>query len=221
MYTTQAQQKALDDALVVLADHHKIKKCHMRLKTYIKPKEATFQVVLDALALTPFYQAFLITTEFPAIYIFALKFQDKSLKTSHWNKISSLSSEILDTMETSSTLLILKTKMLNRQTRCHILDSQRSSLIPSCQRINTQVYGTILPKELTNQAMLESKAYQTYYAFASVEKASKPKYIQKKADSDISPKKKLVQATKRTRIKTLTKVAKSITPPFLTYSSGS
>ncbi|GKA25031.1 hypothetical protein Tco_0711064 [Tanacetum coccineum] len=63
MYTTQAQQKALDDALVALADHHKIKKCHMRLKTDIKPKEATFQVVLDALALTPFYQAFLITTE--------------------------------------------------------------------------------------------------------------------------------------------------------------
>nr|GEU35903.1 hypothetical protein [Tanacetum cinerariifolium] len=27
----------------------------------------------------------------------------------------------------------------------------------------TQVYGTILPKELTNQAMLESIAYKTYY----------------------------------------------------------
>ncbi|GJV42775.1 hypothetical protein Tco_1421215 [Tanacetum coccineum] len=41
----------------------------MRLKTDIKPKEATFQVVLDALALTPFYQAFLITAEVPAIYM--------------------------------------------------------------------------------------------------------------------------------------------------------
>ncbi|GJS27490.1 hypothetical protein Tco_0488110 [Tanacetum coccineum] len=36
------------------------------------------------------------------------------------------------------------------------------------------VYGTILPKELTNQAMLESKAYKTYYAFASGEKNPKP-----------------------------------------------
>ncbi|GJU69983.1 hypothetical protein Tco_1256242 [Tanacetum coccineum] len=36
---------------------------------------------------------------------------------------------------------------------------------------DTQVYGTILPKELTNQAMLESNAYKTYYAFASGEKA--------------------------------------------------
>ncbi|GKD94233.1 hypothetical protein Tco_1374070 [Tanacetum coccineum] len=74
---------------------------------------------------------------------------------------------------------------------------------------DTQVYGTILPKELTNQAMLESKDYQTYYAFASREKAPKPKYIQKKADSDTSPKKKTVQATKGTRLKSKDKVDKS------------
>ncbi|GKD97160.1 hypothetical protein Tco_1381057 [Tanacetum coccineum] len=60
----------------------------------------------------------------------------------------------------------------------------------------TQVYGTILLKELTNQAMLESKAYKTYYAFASGEKTPKPKYVQKKADPDTSPKKKPVQASK-------------------------
>ncbi|GJX86361.1 hypothetical protein Tco_0337135 [Tanacetum coccineum] len=41
----------------------------MRLKTDIKPKEATFQVVLDALALTPFYRACLITVDVPAIYM--------------------------------------------------------------------------------------------------------------------------------------------------------
>ncbi|GJU89150.1 hypothetical protein Tco_1301573 [Tanacetum coccineum] len=67
--TTQAQQKALDDALVAPVDHLEFGKCNMRLKTDIKLKEATFQVVLDALAFTPFYQAFLITTEVPAIYM--------------------------------------------------------------------------------------------------------------------------------------------------------
>ncbi|GKG36346.1 hypothetical protein Tco_0444024, partial [Tanacetum coccineum] len=50
MNSTQAQQKALDDALVAPADRFKYGKCNMRLKTYIKPKEATFQVVLGALA---------------------------------------------------------------------------------------------------------------------------------------------------------------------------
>ncbi|GJS89596.1 hypothetical protein Tco_0772232 [Tanacetum coccineum] len=56
--------------------------------------------------------------------------------------------------------------------------------------------------------MLESKAYQTYYAFASGEKAQKPKYIRKKADSDTSPKKKHVQATKAEQIKLATKRSK-------------
>ncbi|GJX30913.1 hypothetical protein Tco_0240768 [Tanacetum coccineum] len=69
MNTTQAQQKALDDALVALVDRLEFGKCNMRLKTDIKPIEATFQVVLDVLALAPFYQAFLIIAEVPAIYM--------------------------------------------------------------------------------------------------------------------------------------------------------
>ncbi|GJZ32729.1 hypothetical protein Tco_0578165 [Tanacetum coccineum] len=52
MNTTQAQQKALDDALVAPVDHLEFEKCNIRLKTDIKPKEATFQVMLDTLALT-------------------------------------------------------------------------------------------------------------------------------------------------------------------------
>nr|GEX34245.1 hypothetical protein [Tanacetum cinerariifolium] len=63
MNTTQAQQKALDDALVAPGDRLEFGKCNMRFKTNIKPKEATFQVVLDALAHTPFCQAFLITVD--------------------------------------------------------------------------------------------------------------------------------------------------------------
>ncbi|GJZ00269.1 retrovirus-related pol polyprotein from transposon TNT 1-94 [Tanacetum coccineum] len=61
--------KTLDDALVALADRLEFGKCNMRLKTDIKPKETTFQVVLDALALTSFYQEFLITADVPAIYM--------------------------------------------------------------------------------------------------------------------------------------------------------
>ncbi|GJT11032.1 hypothetical protein Tco_0858074 [Tanacetum coccineum] len=61
--------KSLDDALVAPTDRLEFGKCNMRLKIDIKPKEATFQVVLDAPAFTPFYQAFLITVEVPAIYM--------------------------------------------------------------------------------------------------------------------------------------------------------
>ncbi|GJU69978.1 hypothetical protein Tco_1256237 [Tanacetum coccineum] len=70
----------------------------------------------------------------------------------------------------------------------------------------TQVYGTILPKELTNQTMLESKAYQKYYAFASGKKAPKPKYIQKEVDSDNLPRRSPVQATKVAQVMELTPI---------------
>nr|GEW69098.1 hypothetical protein [Tanacetum cinerariifolium] len=69
MNTTQAQQKALDDALVTPSDRLEFEKCNMRLKTGIKRKEVAFQVVLVALALIHFYRAFLITVDVPAIYM--------------------------------------------------------------------------------------------------------------------------------------------------------
>ncbi|GJR39784.1 hypothetical protein Tco_1215468 [Tanacetum coccineum] len=67
--------------------------------------------------------------------------------------------------------------------------------------------------------MLESKAYQTYYAFASGEKAPKLKYIRKKADSNTSPKKKHVQATKAEQIKLATKRSKKVF--HVSHASGS
>ncbi|GJV40782.1 hypothetical protein Tco_1419222 [Tanacetum coccineum] len=39
------------------------------LSTTFKPKEPTFQVAWDVLSLTPFYQAFLISANVPAIYM--------------------------------------------------------------------------------------------------------------------------------------------------------
>ncbi|GJV64935.1 hypothetical protein Tco_1475763 [Tanacetum coccineum] len=56
--------------------------------------------------------------------------------------------------------------------------------------------------------MLESNAYKTYYAFASREKAQKPKYVRKKFDLDTLPKQNPVQANKGTRLKSKAKVAK-------------
>nr|GEY21515.1 putative reverse transcriptase domain-containing protein [Tanacetum cinerariifolium] len=82
-----------------------------------------------------------------------------------------------------------------------------------------QVYGTILPKELTNQEMLESHAYQTYYAYASGEKTPKPKYVRKKADSDTSPKNKTTKDTKAEQIKMATNRSKK--DFHISHASGS
>nr|GEW99152.1 Gag-Pol polyprotein [Tanacetum cinerariifolium] len=67
--TIKAQQIALDDALVAPANRLKIRKCNHRLSSTLKSNEPTLQVVLDALKLTPFYNAFQITAEVPKIYM--------------------------------------------------------------------------------------------------------------------------------------------------------
>ncbi|GJW20655.1 hypothetical protein Tco_0031277 [Tanacetum coccineum] len=56
--------------------------------------------------------------------------------------------------------------------------------------------------------MLESKAYKTYLAYATGEKIPKPKYVKNKANSESSPKKKIVTTAKGKRLKTSAKAAK-------------
>ncbi|GJY69925.1 hypothetical protein Tco_0472907 [Tanacetum coccineum] len=70
--TTKAQQSVLDNALVAPENQRVIGKCNMRINPGMKPKEPTYQVVLDALALTTCYPAFLITAEVPVIYMHQL-----------------------------------------------------------------------------------------------------------------------------------------------------
>ncbi|GKA32193.1 hypothetical protein Tco_0718560 [Tanacetum coccineum] len=67
--TIKAQQSALYNALVAPENQRVIGKCNMRINPGMKPKEPTYQVVLDALALTTCYHAFLITIEVPVIYM--------------------------------------------------------------------------------------------------------------------------------------------------------
>ncbi|GKC86722.1 hypothetical protein Tco_1147371 [Tanacetum coccineum] len=228
----------------------------MRLKTDIKPKEATFQVVLDALALTPFYHALLITANVPAIYMqefwatayvrkSSIKFMINKRKVSldvdidlrhtrdityltdvnvdylhqPWREFATIINKCLSGKETRidkillSCAQILWDQSISRRNNMFWHTTQDDTMFTSMRCIyrheDTQVYSTILPKELTNQAMLESNAYKTYYAFASRKKAPKPKYVRKKANPDTSPKQKPVQATKGTRLKPKAKVAKS------------
>ncbi|GKB57421.1 hypothetical protein Tco_0913607 [Tanacetum coccineum] len=81
---------------------------------------------------------------------------------------------------------------------------------------DTQEYGVILYRHLTNQAMLESEAFKTYRAYATGEQAPKSKATKKKTDSKSSPKTKPSQASKGKRIKTLAKGDK----PAKTKSKG-
>ncbi|GKB10825.1 hypothetical protein Tco_0844748 [Tanacetum coccineum] len=55
---------------------------------------------------------------------------------------------------------------------------------------DTQLYGTILPAELTNEDIRNSESYKEYYAIASGKIPPKTKASKKKADSDATTKQK-------------------------------
>ncbi|GJU47747.1 hypothetical protein Tco_1217302 [Tanacetum coccineum] len=69
MNSTKEQQKELDDALVAPENSLNIGKSNLRLSSNLKSKEPTIQVVLDALKLTPFNNAFKISADVPEIHM--------------------------------------------------------------------------------------------------------------------------------------------------------
>nr|GEY11606.1 hypothetical protein [Tanacetum cinerariifolium] len=164
MNTNQAQHKALDDALVAPTDCLEFEKPNIRLKTDIKPKEATFQVALDALALTSFYQAFLITAEVPPIYM-----------QEFWATVYVHKSSIRFTINKKKISLDFNSRRNKMFWHTARDDTMFTTMRCISRHEKTQVYGAILPQHLTYT----------------------------------SPKKKLAQATKGTRLNSSAKVAKS------------
>ncbi|GJX29308.1 hypothetical protein Tco_0237387 [Tanacetum coccineum] len=78
-----------------------------------------------------------------------------------------------------------------------------SILVPRLWHEDTQLYGAILPKELTNEDIRNSESYKEYYAIASGEVPPKTKASvhKKKADSDTTPKDKPPTDPKDKRVK--------------------
>ncbi|GJY28697.1 hypothetical protein Tco_0404464 [Tanacetum coccineum] len=69
MPSITAQQTKLDLELVPKENRLDIGKCNGRIPRGLTPREPTFQVVLDAIALTPCYPAFLITINVLEVYM--------------------------------------------------------------------------------------------------------------------------------------------------------
>ncbi|GKD74420.1 putative ribonuclease H-like domain-containing protein [Tanacetum coccineum] len=256
--TTQAQQKALDDALVAPADRLEFWKCNMRLETDIKPKEATFQVVLDALALYSIMQ-FTINKKkvsldvdiFRDILQFCPKvlgqvFKDLPLEQDilsfirdlghtedityltdvnvdylhqPWRAFATVINKCLSGKETGMDKIRLsraqilwieyrdakKTNKMSYPRFTKIIIDYCMSKDPSISSRNKMFWHTARDDTLFTSIRCISRHEDNHV----YEKASKPKYIRKKVDSDTSPKKKPVQATtKSTKLKSKAKVAK-------------
>nr|GEX89134.1 integrase, catalytic region, zinc finger, CCHC-type, peptidase aspartic, catalytic [Tanacetum cinerariifolium] len=75
-------------------------------------------------------------------------------------------------------------------------DTMYTSIRCISRHEKTQVYGIILPKELTNPTMLKLIAYNTYYTFSFGKKAPKPNYVRKKLILTHLPSKSLFKLLK-------------------------
>ncbi|GKE79903.1 hypothetical protein Tco_1549903, partial [Tanacetum coccineum] len=91
-----------------------------------------------------------------------------------------------------------KDKLILMRNKTFMHTARDDSLLETMRFVSkhedSQVYGAILPEAMTNQAMLDSVAYKTYYAIASGAEPPKSKKSHKKSDStilsEVSPSKK-------------------------------
>ncbi|GJR27892.1 hypothetical protein Tco_1104124 [Tanacetum coccineum] len=83
-----------------------------------------------------------------------------------------------------------KDKSISMRNRMFMHTAQGDSLLGTMRFVSrhedAQIYGSILPKAMTNQAMLDFVAYKTYYAIASGAEPPNSKKPKAKSDSAIS-----------------------------------
>ncbi|GKB28619.1 retrovirus-related pol polyprotein from transposon TNT 1-94, partial [Tanacetum coccineum] len=219
-----SKNKLLKNELVALENRRAISKCYMRINPGMKPKESTYQVALDALALTTCYPAFLITAEVPGKEFDEPPTEEEALsfirELGHSGEIRYITDVVknldfialicedlayqidnIDSKKQDKMLYLRFTKIIihhfltkdksiswRNKMFMHTVrdDSVLGTMRFVSRHANTQVYGTILPKALTNQALLDSVAYKTYHAIASGAEPPMPRKGQKKSDSAIS-----------------------------------
>ncbi|GKB17363.1 hypothetical protein Tco_0851286, partial [Tanacetum coccineum] len=201
MSSITTQQTKLDLELVPKENRLDIGKCNGRIPRGLTPREPTFQVVLDAIALTLCYLAFLITADVPEICprvpgrdFDALPSEEDTMsflrELGHTREINSLNDVVVDQIHQPwRTYAALINRGLFGKTIG--LDKLRLSKAQILWE-STQIYGAILPKCLTSPAMKESKAYKTYLGYATgvvppkiARKFKKPSPSKK--DSDLVP----------------------------------
>ncbi|GKE23427.1 hypothetical protein Tco_1434939 [Tanacetum coccineum] len=181
MDTTKAQQIALDDALVTLANRLKIGKCNHRLSSTLKSNEPTLQVAIVSI-------------------------HHNSLRFKMNNKSHTLN------LKNFRDMLKIFPKLLSQKFEDPPFEEEILPFIRDLGHTREiKIYGTILPDDLTNQEMLDSKAYKEYYVVASGAEPPKPKTkYKKKADEPVTPSKsKTAPASKGSRLKSPAKVDKT------------
>nr|GEV41948.1 retrovirus-related Pol polyprotein from transposon TNT 1-94 [Tanacetum cinerariifolium] len=172
-----AQQVALDNALVASENQVYIGKCNMRIDPINTPKEPTYQVVFDALAITTCYPAFLITAEVLEIYMHQFWRTITKIKNSSSLPNQELVAPLSSDMEIVSFIKelryacdidsVIKVYTDHMHQPWRTFAAYLGSLRFVSKTEEYQVYGALTPKGTTNQKTRNSPAYKMYLAFST------------------------------------------------------
>ncbi|GJX67382.1 hypothetical protein Tco_0303109 [Tanacetum coccineum] len=236
MDITRAEQITLDDALVALANRLKIGKSNIRLSSDLKSKEATLQdttkVHHHSIRFKMNNKKHIVNLEyFKQMLQICPKLHDQQFEELPFEE------EILTFLKDLVYSGEIKNKNVKRSNEMYYprftkvivnFFMTKDSSIPRKNRVNwhfarddpmfttikvvsrhedTQLYGVILPDELTNEAIKDSESYKEYYAIASGAEPPKIKASVKKKKTG-SDKTKTPPTAKGKRLKTSAKVAK-------------
>ncbi|GJS70376.1 hypothetical protein Tco_0703217 [Tanacetum coccineum] len=175
MNQEQIQQAALDQALVSIDDQVKISSRNMRIDP-TKQKEATYQVVLDILKLSPCYDAFLITSDVPQIYMHQFWFTIAKNKNSSLYQVPNKEFVAPPPHDAPVTFL----KQLGYKGSLDLISDIYNSLINTIKDDGVmgklkfvskgedeQKYGMSIPDLMMNDEIKNFDAYLTYLALST------------------------------------------------------
>nr|GEZ10264.1 retrovirus-related Pol polyprotein from transposon TNT 1-94 [Tanacetum cinerariifolium] len=168
MDTTINQQVAMDEALVPTAQRLKIGRSNFCFLSDIKFKESTLQLFYDVLRICPFFKTFLVTADEDFVYQVEHKNQKKSNEMYYPRFMKVI---IYHFMSKDPSI-----PRKNKVNWHYVRDDHMFSIIkPVSRHQNTQQFGALLPIELTNDEIMNFKAYKEYYAITTGEAAPKSK----------------------------------------------
>ncbi|GJW77769.1 hypothetical protein Tco_0139451 [Tanacetum coccineum] len=179
MDTTRAEQIALDDALVAPANRIKIGKRNLQLNSDLKSKEATLQVVYDMNNKK---------------HIVNLEYFREMLQI-----CPKLPNEQFEELPFEEAILTFLRDL------GHSGEIKMNTDVNVNKHEDTQLYGAILPNELTNADIRNSESYKEYYAISSGAEPPKTKASVKKKQVGSD---KTTTPPKGKSLKTSAKIAK-------------
>ncbi|GJV25931.1 hypothetical protein Tco_1378626 [Tanacetum coccineum] len=185
MNPVTAKQVALDNSLVLPEKRLKIEKCNARIEFSKPQREETYQVTSDALKLSPCYPAFLITAKVLEVYmhqfwntiqkikdtdVYRFKLDKKKCRIDTEELCYSVKCDMLSAIHTDKMHQPWRTfaAIINRINLHTVYDGTLLGTLKFFSKTqDDQQYGALIPSEMINQDIKDSKAYKTYLDFAT------------------------------------------------------